>query len=496
MPFTKPHSRILVVSDNLVPPAHFESGSASVQRDRYRHFDTEWHPCFQRGGVGYYSDLCFQFAHILPPRTEKKFRLGIFSWLIWFFGISLWRRGQDRPKSTRASLVISGISTTAHEETAATFAIASGVNRKSIRVFAPSECPESLQRVSALPPLDLAGIRQSLKKLEKLRALSRAVSIILRIRRVTRETPAVHSAVCACLPSILDALACLEGTRIALQGQIKPETLHVLTYELQAEMKAFATACRDHNARIVHIMHGQRLATYQVTQATDLVLFSKIDEPWFRQRVDPSVRIWTVGHPRIEAVRSAVGTPHPGNNGDLPKIAFFSQPAEGVYTRQDRIEDWKILSSLAGRAAVRMRLHPRESKEEALLDLESLGLDFIELSEAGLIEDLKWCDAVASSWSTVSMEAAACGRGIFWTCATPERYEASQELRAHGVGVLIDQPGKWESFLCHWHEQGAWEAPVLVPDDRLRELGMIGDMKRSWLERLRVDGNMGLSRPL
>jgi hypothetical protein len=229
-------------------------------------------------------------------------------------------------------------------------------------------------------------------------------------------------------------------------------------------------------------MHGQRLPTYQVTQATDLLLFSKVDEPWFRARVDPQVRLWAIGHPRLENLRREVGPLLSENTNRLPRIAFFSQPSECDYIRELRMNDWRILMGLKGRADVRFRLHPREDKALAQADLKEIGADFIEMSEAGLHEDLAWCDAVASSWSTVSMEAAVSGRGVFWTCSTPEKYEASQELRDAGIGVLVGDAAGWIQHLETWAKSG-WDAPVMLPEAKLRALGMIGDMDRPWLDR-------------
>ena len=257
-----------------------------------------------------------------------------------------------------------------------------------------------------------------------------------------------------------------------------------LTYELLPWQKGLVWLWRKSGMRVVHMMHGQRLDLYQFTHATDLVLFSKIDEPWFRARVDPSVRIWTIGHPRLEDVRRKVGPPRETNTG-LPRITFFSQPTEGDYSRSQRIADWQICASLQGKAEVRFRAHPREDRALLATDMKAAGIDFMQVSDAGLIEDLKWCDAVASSWSTVSMEAAACGRGIFWTCSTPEKYEASQELRDHGIGVLIQNAPDWTPYLRQWPE-GGWKSPVTVSDEQLRELGMVGDTSKSWMERLEI----------
>jgi hypothetical protein len=259
----------------------------------------------------------------------------------------------------------------------------------------------------------------------------------------------------------------------------------ITTYELDYATKALACTLRTRSLRVIHIMHGQRLPTYQVTMATDLVLFSKIDEPWFRARIDPSIRIWTIGHPRLEDVRCKVG-PVRGNHNRLPRITFFSQPSEGDYSRDLRLADWRICASLEGKADVRFRAHPREDKSRLKADMAAAGIDFMQISDAGLIEDLIWCDAVASSWSTVSMEAAACGRGIFWTCSTPERYEAPQELRDHGIGTLVQYAQDWEKHLAEW-QSGEWGEPIRVSEARLRELGMIGDMEKSWFERLGIE---------
>jgi hypothetical protein len=459
--------------------------ASPADRDPYQYFDRLWHPLFKRSGLGYYSDLCFVFAQILGPRTEMKFRFGLASWLLWFFGIHFWQKPSVRPLPVSYSLAISGISTPAHEETVCAFAESYGMGRESIRVFGPSECPESINLVAALPPLNLTSIQQSLTKPERLRALLRATSLALKIRKAARPDKAIKSSIRASFPSIMDALTKLEGTRIALKGQINSGALHALTYELQPEMKALVLACREEGARVLHLMHGQWLTTYQVTMATDILLFSQVDLPWFRKRVEPVVTLWAGGHPRVERLRRTVYSKPKTDHHQKPRIAFFSQPVEGGYSRETRLRDWAILLPLKGVTEVRIRLHPRESLEQARADLETAGLDFMKLSEAGLTEDLAWCDAIASSWSTVAMEAAACGRGVFWTCSTPERYEASRELRSHGIGVLISNASEWFPHLDDWITTG-WNPPVRVPEGRLRELGMIGDMEKSWLERLHI----------
>jgi hypothetical protein len=267
-----------------------------------------------------------------------------------------------------------------------------------------------------------------------------------------------------------------------------PHQAVFLTYELLPEAKAWVQWAREAGRRVVHVMHGQWLPTYQVTLATDLLLFSKVDEPWFRERVDPQVKIWTIGHPRLEMIRREVGLPEAPSSPRLPRIAFFSQPSEGDYSRELRCRDWAILAGLRGRAEVRFRPHPRESLEVAMMDLKSIGADFIELSEAGLKEDLAWSDAVASSWSTVSLEAAVCGRGVFWTCTTPEKYKASQELQRAGIGVLLQCRDDWDDHLDAWLA-GGWKAPVIIPEVSLQHFGIIGEAATPWISRLELQSS-------
>lgn len=449
----------------------------------YKAFDAEWNSLFQSADLAYYSDLCFQSACVHAPRIERKFRFGVLSWLTWFFGKHFFHRVRGESGLPHVGMVLSGISTTAHEETIAAFAVRSGCAPDQIRFLCPGDCPLALLELSRLTPLDLGFVGRSIGKRDKIMALARALKITLKIRFRIRDHADFATRIANSLPSILDGIYRLESCLSGLKRSLGGVGMCVVTYELQSEMKALTLFARERGVKVIHIMHGQRLPTYQITMATDLLLFSKVDEPWFRARVAPETRIWTIGHPRLESVRREVGARSAADGGRKPRIAFFSQPAEGDYSKALRRRDWALLGSLSGRAEVRFRLHPRESREEAERDLAAMGLDFVELSEAGLVEDLRWCDAVASSWSTVSMEAAACGRGVFWTCTMPERYEASAELRDHGIGLLIREPRDWQAPLDDW-AAGEWRAPVMIPESQIRELGMIGDMDRPWLERL------------
>lgn len=407
---------------------------------------------------------------------ERKQRFGIYSWLVWWV-CSL--RNCDRKAASSAteatfgSAVFGVLDTPAHLNTLEPIV-------KEFRFRYPTEivCPSRalLPTLAFEPPVIPASIKHSWKIL----------GLTFRALRLTRLFWHLYGRKLGCrLRGRIAARIYLLLTAIAWAEGLAPVRGPLfVTYEFLPWQKALVRLWRKSGQRVIHVLHGQRLDFYQHTHATDLVLLSNIDEPWFRARVDPSVKLWTVGHPRLEDVRRKVGTPRETNTG-LPRITFFSQPAEGDYSRSQRIADWQICASLQGKAEVRFRAHPREDRAMLVVDMKAAGIEFMQVSDAGLIEDLKWCDAVASSWSTVSMEAAACGRGIFWTCSTPEKYEASQELRDHGIGVLIQNAPDWTPYLRQWSE-GGWKSPVTVSNEQLRELGMIGDTSKSWMERLEV----------
>jgi hypothetical protein len=436
--------------------------------------------------LDYWADLVFLMQAHPSPLVEKRFRGGLLIWLLWILCKILRQKNQSSSDlvSINSNIPVNGfrlLPTPAHldsltpllaeeeyPESAITFGHSMGLDANQMHV--PLGLPESLARLSVPEKLSALG-----------RALSQAYGIFKTLSKshFTRAIPknGFKARVVEQLFTYELEIQHLRRSGISLSSLF-------LTYELSAESKGLIAWANESGIRIVHVMHGQRFPTFQITRATDLVLLSRIDEPWFRARIPSDVKIWTIGHPRLEKIRREVPAPlSPHSHTSLPRIAFFSQPFELNYCQKERQSDWELLAGLKGRAEVRFRMHPREDKQQALQDLQKINADFIELSDEGLKEDLQWCDAVASSWSTVSMEAAACGRGIFWTCSTPEKYEASQELRDHGIGTLIQNHGDWEDHLAAW-DRGGWEAPVIVATERLVELGMIGDMDTPWLERL------------
>ena len=441
----------------------------------------------------YLTDAIF---HLLLPReagVEKRFKGGLLIWALWVLQkLTSSRRARGaRPRSATApsSSPHYGfriLSTPAHHDSLSPILEQIPRAQRTLYGFGwdGADDGEEVKASDLLRNLSLLGYRESAV------ALWDAVRTARRLHRILCSmTGKPKGIIPADFSPRMAELVLRQRLELAVLKRMPcPHQAVFLTYELLPEAKAWVQWAREAGRRVIHVMHGQWLPAYQVTLATDLLLFSKVDEPWFRERVDPQVKIWTIGHPRLEMIRREVGLPEAPSSPRLPRIAFFSQPSEGDYSRELRRRDWAILAGLRGRAEVRFRPHPRESLEVAMMDLKSTGADFIELSEAGLKEDLAWCDAVASSWSTVSMEAAVCGRGVFWTCTTPEKYKASQELQRAGIGVLLQCRDDWDDHLDAWLA-GGWKAPVIIPEVSLQHFGMIGEAATPWISRLELQSS-------
>lgn len=428
----------------------------------------------------YFADGIY-IGIVSPPTSTSRLRFGILSWIFWWlkeficthFNGSLNRNSKS---NINCDYLFYSLPTPAHENTLSS--IATNFSGTELNLTAAN-----INDPEVWIGNDFKQAHYSFNERFTASTLIRALLLTFRWNRMIRKDGGLFDQY-RIFSSMVDAA----HRYYSQSGRFDhgPRLGLIVSYELDPVVKDLVRATLTHGGRVVHVMHGQRLPHFQITKATDLILFSKIDEPWFRSRIPADVRIWTIGHPRLEATRQAVGpwTREPDNR--QPRIAYFSQPVEGNYTREERKHDWRILSGLADLAEVRIRLHPRENKEQALKDLSELRANFVQLSEEGLINDLTWCDAVASSWSTVSMEAASCDRGVFWTCSEPEKYPQSAELREQGIGVLVQSPNDWKQWLDSWPVSG-FEAPIRVTESQLHALGMIGDMEKSWMERLGLD---------
>lgn len=431
----------------------------------------------------YLTDITFLSALPQNRGMEKRFKGGVFLWGAWALFKCCTSRlkinADNKNYFTDRKFAVFILPTNAHEGSLRP--IIDDIDSNELAIYGQSP---SWQPCTPYVDLSLKANLANIALNSRINALFISLVNLVRVANIIRKIPRLRQ---VANPDYFCRLAELffrmELTRSRLSKYPCRHSAIFVTYEVIPECKALVEWAIQSKKKVFHVMHGQRLSTYQITRATDLLLLGKPDEQWFRARVSPSTRIWTNGHPRLEWISKIVCSSPSSETKYKPKVAFFSQPAEKDYTREMRIDDWQILLGLKDRVDVRFRLHPREDRNVAFEDFRKIGLDFVEISEAGLAEDLAWCDGIASSWSTVSVEAASCGKAVFWTCAKPELYDAPQELRAHHVGVLIRSITDWEPWLKQFSHSG-WPAPASITNSQAQELGFIGEFKRSWIERL------------
>jgi hypothetical protein len=252
--------------------------------------------------------------------------------------------------------------------------------------------------------------------------------------------------------------------------------------------KGLFDAARKQRMRTVHFCHGFRHATHQVTRATDLCVYSELDRQWFQSRVEKDCTVRAIGNPRMETIRNTVGPPRDRKSGEPFRLLLFSSGEESPYTAEMVKADMAILaaeSATCSKYILRIRPHPREPFDVLLKVTQELGLKVDEFSQGTLAEDVSWCDAAATSWSTALLEAAVAGRPCYWTDAGGCGFGGTGELQRAGLGLLVQTKEEWaqaveELFLFQT------QPPAVVPEATLNELRICLDDSVSWLQRLQL----------
>jgi len=257
------------------------------------------------------------------------------------------------------------------------------------------------------------------------------------------------------------------------------------TFHLAKELVA---AARKRNMRAIHFCHGLRHALHQVTKATDFCVYSELDRRWFQSRVEKDCTVRAIGNPRMETIRDTVGPPRDRKPGEPFRLLFFSQGEESPYTAEMMKADLAILaaeSATRSRYILRIRPHPREPFDVLLEAVKEVGLVVDEFSQGTLTEDISWCDAAATPWSTALLEAAVAGRPCYWTDAGGYGFGGTDELQQAGLGLLVQTKEEWaqaaeELFLFQT------KPPAAVPKSTLNELKICLDDPPSWLQRVQL----------
>jgi hypothetical protein len=240
--------------------------------------------------------------------------------------------------------------------------------------------------------------------------------------------------------------------------------------------------------RAVHFLHGFRHATHQVSRATDLCVYSEMDRKWFQSRVEKDCTVRAIGNPRMEAIRNTVGRLRRRQPNEPFRLLYFSQGQESPYTMEMVKADMAILAAAPearSKYVLRIRPHPREPFDILLKVTQELGLVVDEFSKGTLAEDLSWCDAAATPWSTALLEAAVAGRPCYWLDVGGHGFCGTGELQNAGLGLLVRNSEQWklavqEMFL------GRVQPPAAVSERKLQALGICLPQTISWLQRLEI----------
>jgi hypothetical protein len=260
------------------------------------------------------------------------------------------------------------------------------------------------------------------------------------------------------------------------------------TTETPAICKGFFAAAWNRDWRAVHFCHGFRHAMHQVTRATDLCVYSELDRKWFRSRVEKDCTVRAIGNPRMETIRNTVGPPRNRKPGETFRLLLFSSGEESPYTAEMVKADLAILvAGFATRSKyiLRIRPHPREPLDVLLKVVKEIGLVVDEFSKGTLTEDVSWCDAAATSWSTALLEAAVAGRPCYWTDAGGFGFGGTGELQRAGLGLLVRNSEQWQQAAEEIFS-GHVQPPAAVSEKKLQELGICFPRSVSWLQRLEI----------
>lgn len=192
----------------------------------------------------------------------------------------------------------------------------------------------------------------------------------------------------------------------------------------------------------VHWVHGLRHASLQSTLSTELWCMTEGDVRFFNTRVPEYCVPKVKRNPEADMLVASVGVRTPEQKDAMRPVHFlFLGPGlETSYTQEMRMADLAVIKraqdALGNEAAWRFRPHP-SARERFHEELEAAGIVVSDFSSNTLIDDLKWSDAVGSSWSSLLLDVRETGRPIFWVQAEVRPLGGVNELIADGVGVHV-----------------------------------------------------------
>jgi len=442
---------------------------------------------------GIYSGLYYR-APDRPP--ERRHLAGLWSWTLWAVLKALLISRRPVPPfnpQSRFHFLFCGTHS-AHYDTLLPVVREAAVRSPEAPVCAWSvelrpEQEASLAGIGNVSVVRLPGVYSCASRSIKLAAARRALREALALRRALKDTPhgkALRRKASFVAESFFHHLIALDFWNREFP---RPASGAVFcTNESFYHAKAFISRARKRNWRAIHFCHGLRHAMHQVTQATDFCVFSEMDRAWFQPKVETGSAVRAIGNPRMEAIRDGASPPRRRNPGEPFRLLFLSSGIESPYTLEMVKADLAILAARPETRAkylLRVRPHPREVRRILHEVVRELGLKVDEYSWGTLAEDLAWCDAAATPWSTALLEAAVAGRLCYWLDAGGHGFGGTGELQRAGLGLLVRTPEAWAEAVrqCSLLQTGP---PAAVSTAKLNELRICLQASPSWWERLQL----------
>jgi hypothetical protein len=427
---------------------------------------------------------------------ERRHRAGLWSWVAWAGRKALIPAADPVPAigtDSRFHFLFCGTHS-AHFDTlvpvvreAAAFSKATPVCVWSVEL--KPEQQSFLAGIGNVKVIRLPELYSSVTVSNKFRAAGRALREVLALDRKLMGT-AYREDFSRCRSFVAEAVFhhLLAGDFWERTLPCIPSGVVFTTTETFYLAKELVAAARKRNMRAVHFCHGLRHGLHQVTMATDFCVFSELDRRWFQSKVEKDCTVRAIGNPRMETIRDTVGPPRGRKPGEPFRLLFFSQGEESPYTAVMMKADMAILAAepaIRSQYILRVRPHPREPLDALLKAVAEIGLVVDEFSKGTLAEDLAWCDAAATPWSTALLEAAVAGRPCYWLDTGEHGFGGTGELHQAGLGLLVRDKIEWVNAVEKLFLNQA-KPPALVSQSTLNELRICLDHPVSWLQRVQL----------
>jgi len=433
-----------------------------------------------------YATLCYR---MIGFSLEKRHIAGIWTWIPWAISKILRRvLLPSRPSEDSPFGFLFYGSHGAHFETLLPVVRETAQNHM-VTAWCLALDPAQISRLGQVNNVRTAQLGNPLDQMRRKDIGRHAMAAIRLTSRLSKLLPSYRQELAAHRSLLIQVIFdYFVWKRFWLESGISKDLSAVfVTSEASPIAKGLIDAARDRGAKAVHLCHGLRHATHQVTRATDLCAFSEMDRQWFADRISETTVARAIGNPRIDSIRASIPPPRRRHNEPF-RLLFLNSGIEDPYTPAMMEQDCKVLainSVTRAKYLLRVRPHPRESATVLTRIFQKHGVHIDEFSSGSLSEDLEWCDAAATQCSTSLLEAAVTGRPCYWINARSDGLLGTGELQAAGIGRLIKSSNEWADAVNDLYVSRV-SPPALIPDQILEKTRIANKTRQPWLDRLGI----------